>query len=120
MSSEIRPPQVEAGKIYIYKIFDHCGCSVNAPCISGNIIGDVYYSYMCDICYIAMSRERYSFILNFFNDDKKYKVKDLLDKKGWIDEKTWANVMRFHKHNIRDFFNYGERVLELYCTGMLK
>lgn len=104
-------------KVYIYKIFDHCGCSVTA-CVSGDYINDVNYTYICGICFLAMTPERYRFILNYFQDDMKYKAKDLLNKKEWINEKIWVSAMIRCGHDNKTNHMNGTKLYELYCSGM--
>ena len=107
--SQNKEPEIQCQ--YIYKVLDHCGCSVSCKLVNKKF-ANISYSQMCDFCYLSLTPEKYISILNYFADDMRFTLKDLLHYKGWVDVNSWYSSMKILKHskhrmnkNAKNYFN---------------
>ncbi len=104
--------------VELYKILDHCGCSIVGK-IQQNRITNILYTYICDTCFLSITFDDYKYIINYFSHDMRYPVKELMSHREWLDEKTWYRSMHHLKHSKTKMYNNGKQYFTNFILPLL-
>ena len=102
----------------IYKILDHCGCTIVSK-IENNHITNILYAYICDRCVLSMTIDNYKNIINYLSHDMRYSIKELMSHREWLDEKTWYRSMHYLKHSKTKMYNNGKQYFNKYILPLM-
>ena len=105
--------------VHIFRILDHCGCSIRASFAEGKALGLEYF-VACDRCGKHLSKERYMYYgLSSLHEIQMYPLKILLGTKGWIEEATWRRIVLGKKIPALDGFEAARRLRDRFAPPML-
>lgn len=83
----------------IFRVLDHCGCTIRALFIN-NKPSSIDYYFACDLCAIYAAKDRIQMYFNgcLFELDR-YDIKTLLGPKGWINSGVFGQISRKYDYN---------------------